>query len=341
MKNSKRKFSLIITPFFLTAILLYVCTITYAEGEANLNASNLVIEQSGDTISLVLEGPVEITYGNDHISSDSAVAYLGSDLSNLYAAIETIELTGNVQYTGAEATSGSAGQATYNADDQRIVLSGNAQLHRGTFSAYAGEVDYQIEPEKVTLTGGCRMGQDLISVTASNVVYHLALETGSFTGSVRVIYMTGGVLFGDEVINLVELSSDALIVSINDGIVRTPEGSEARRTSVVAGNFTLDANHVTFTGTQEAVSSITADGSVVVDGPDLHVEADRISLSTDDRILNVDGNVVFSIMGQEGIADEVELNFATGWSIRLVGASVGGQLDDGLIDSINPDEGDN
>ncbi|MCX6644748.1 MAG: hypothetical protein NTY09_00070, partial [bacterium] len=183
--------------------------------------------------------------------------------------------------------------------------------------------------------------QDTISATASTVEYVLEQETGYFTGSARVIYETGGVLFGDEEINEVELSSDALYVSIKEGIVRTAENLGSRRASVVAGNFTLDADLVTFTGTPEAVSSISADGSVVVDGPDLHVEADRISLSTDDRILKVDGNVVFSIMGQEGTADEVELNFATGWSIRLVGASVGGQLDDGLIDSINPGEGDN
>jgi lipopolysaccharide export system protein LptA len=341
MKSSKEKIPLILTPLFFAAILLFFCSITFASGEANLNSSNLVIEQSGDNVSLVLEGPVDITYGTDHLSSDSATAYLGSDLSNLYAAIETVELTGNVKYTGAGGISGSAGQATYNADDRTIVLSGSAQLSKNTFSASASTVEFRIEPEIVTLNGGCRMSQEAISATASNVEYNLRQKTGDFTGSVRVIYKTGGVLFGDEEIDQVELSSDALYVSENDGIVRTPEGPGARRTSVVAGNFTLDADLVTFTGTQAAISSITANGTVIVDGPNLHVEADRISLSTSDRILNVNGNVVFSIMGQDGTADEVELNFASGWSIRLVGANVGGQLDSGLIDSINPGEGDN
>ncbi|MCX6645880.1 MAG: hypothetical protein NTY09_05950, partial [bacterium] len=273
MNNLDKISPLFRIPFLVTAIFALFGTITFAEGEANLNASNLVIEQSGEAISLVLEGPVEITYGNDHISSDSAIAHLGSDLSNLYAAIEFVELTGNVEYTGAGATSGSADQATYNADYHMIVLSGNAQLNRGSFSASAGEVNYKIELGTVVLGGGCRMSQDTISATASTIEYVLEQETGYFTGSARVIYETGGVLFGDEEINEVELSSDALYVSIKEGIVRTAENLGSRRTSVVAGNFTLDADLVTFTGTPEAVSSISADGSVVVDGPDLHVEA--------------------------------------------------------------------
>ena len=332
---------IVLIPFFtqIVAVTVFVLFATgiHAQGEADLKAENLTIEQTDEGISLVLEGPVEASYGDDHISSDSAVVYLGSDLSNLYAAIETIELTGHVGYSGAGNTSGSAGQATYYADDQRIVLSGSAGLSRGTFSASAGTVDYRIKPGIVTLNGGCRLSQDTISATGSRAEYNLIDKTGSLAGSVRIVIRTGGILFGDEEISEVVISSDAIYLSVDEGIVRTPEGPEARRTSVVAGNFNLDADRVIFTGGSESVDSITAEGAIVIDGPDLHVEADRISLATVDRILKVEGNVVFSIMGQEGSADEVELNFAAGWSIRLVGASVGGTLDDELLNSVNPD----
>ena len=148
-------------------------------------------------------------------------------------------------------------------------------------------------------------------------------------------------MFGDEEIDQVRVMSDAIYISMDDGIIRTPEGPEARRTEVVAGSYTLDADVVTFSGDPETVKSVTAEGEVVIDGPDLHVAADSITLNAENRILNIIGNVVFSIMGQEGRADEVELNFASGWSIRLVGASVGGTIDSEMSETISSgDEGD-
>lgn len=329
-----------IIPIFAIAIFILLCPAIRAERDANLSATNLVIEQDGERLTLILEGPVEVTYGDDRISADSAVVYMGDDLSDLHAAIETVELTGSVQYEGSGGTSGSAGQATYYADDKRIVLTGTARLNRGTFAASAGTVDYRIESSLVTMTGSCRISQDAISATASHVNYNLGEKTGSLTGSVVVVIETGGILFGDEEISEVEISSEAIFLMGGEGIIRTPEGPEAARTSVVAGNFTLDADQIIFTGDPDSVNSVTAEGDVIIDGPDINIEADRISLSASDRILRVEGNVQFSIMGQDGSAEEVEVNFASGWSIRLVGASVGGTVETGILDSNSPEEED-
>lgn len=328
----------IFNPILLTilGLTLFITptNVIHADYEANLIAESLTLEETDDGISLVLEGPVEIIYGDDTITADSATVHLGADLSSLYNAIETIELAGNVVFRGLDNTSGTAGSAVYFAGGQRLVLSGNTRFNQRGFTASAGSLDYSIGNRIVTLAGGCTLSEETMSARASRVEYNLDEKSGSLSGSVEILYSTGGILFADEEIDLIEFRSDAVFISLDDGIVRTPEGPEARRASIIAGNFTLDADRIELVGSPDSINSVTAEGNVVIDGPNKHVEADSISLVTQSpeiRILNASGNVSFSIYGQEGTADEIVVNLGEGWSIRLVGASIGGTIEGGLI----------
>ncbi len=343
MNNLIKIFNPILLTILGLTLFITPANVIHAENVANLIAESLTLEETDDGISFVLEGPVEIIYGNDTITADSATVHLGNDLSSLYNAIETVELAGNVVFRGLDNTSGTAGSAVYFAEGQRLVLSGNTRFNQRGFTASAGSLDYSIGTRIVTLAGGCTLSEETMSARASRAEYNLNEKSGSLSGSVEILYSTGGILFADEEIDLIEFTSDAVFISLEDGIVRTPEGPEARRASVIAGNFTLDANRIEMVGSPDSISSVTADGNVVIDGPDKHLEADRISLVTQSpeiRVLNASGNVSFSIYGQEGSADEIVVNLGRVWSIRLVGASVGGTIEDGLINGDSTGSGD-
>jgi lipopolysaccharide transport protein LptA len=328
MKNLKeiRAFLLVITS--IIAILLAPGITAPAHAQAVLNADRLVLDETEDGLTITMEGPVQVAYGGDRLLADSAVAVLGDDFSSLEEALEKIELTGNVSYSGADGTTGSASRATYYAKENRVAFSGSARLARGDISVSAATVTYNITSNRLEMSGGVRISDAQISSTSESAEYNLDDRTGSLSGSVEVLYRTGEVLFGDERIEEVVLQAQALYVSAGDGIVRTPEGPQGRRTEITAGDYTLSADRLIFGVSDDGINSVEAEGNVSLTGPELqYLNADTIDLSTDDRVLHAEGNVGFSVRGQSGTAESIEVNFATGWSIRLVGASIDGTIE--------------
>ncbi len=304
----------------------------FAAGDAYLSASGMVLEETEDGIVLTLDGPVEASFNGDRISAASATVTLSDDLSSLEDAVESIQLTGRVTYSGADGASGRAGSATYHAQSGRIVLRGGAHFSRGEMSASAGNVDYAVEAQRVGLTGNCSITEGAVSAEADAAEYYLASGTGNLLGSVVVRYATGGILFGDEPINDVVMRAEALFVSVSDGQVKTPEGPQGGRTTIEAGGFTLTADSITFNVSEAGLSEVRADGNVSLTGPDVqYLNAGSLSFSSTDRIIRAGGDVLFSIRGHEGSARAIELNFPAGWSVRLLGASVGGTVEEEQI----------
>jgi lipopolysaccharide export system protein LptA len=313
----------------ILAVLLPLGGVALAQQNASMSAESLVLEETESGLSITLEGPVQVVYGGDRLSADSAVAMLSGEISSLDEALESIELTGNVSYTGADGTSGSASSATYYARDNRIALSGSAHLTHGDIAASASSVTYGIASKRLQLSGGVRITDGEISASSESAEYNLTDRTGNLSGSVEVTYHTGAVLFGDESIEQVTMRAQALYVSAAEGIVRTPEGPQGGRTEIVAGNYDLNADRLIFHVTESDIHSIEAEGNVRLTGPELqYLDADTINLSTEDRVLRAEGNVEFDVRGQRGTAESIEVNFAAGWSIRLVGASIEGTIDE-------------
>ncbi len=325
----------------LIILLLVVIMPVFAADDANLSAQSLVLEETEDGVSIILEGPVEIAFNGDILTADSAIVLLGEDLSSLDAAIVSIELTGDVRYSGSNGASGRAGRAVYYSQGRRIVLMGGAHFSRGDLNASAGTVEYSVESRRLNISGNCSIGSGDLSATSGTAEYNLDEETGNLSGDVIVRYFIGKPLIGDEVVDEIVMRSEALYISVAEGKIQTPTGPEGGRTTIDAGDFSLVANSVIFQASESGISQVTAEGNVSLSGPDLqYLNAGNISISTSDRVLLAEGGVEFSVMGQEGSAESIEVNFAEGWSIRLVGGSIGGAIDESLINGETVDRED-
>jgi len=312
----------------VAALDLAAATPLRAQGEASLSATGLVLEETEDGLVLTLQGPVQVRYAGDSLDADSAVVTLGDDLSSLEDALQSVELSGNVRFAGRNGAAGSAGSAMYYARDGRVVLQGSARFSQGGMTASAGSVEYSITGRHLSCSGGCSISQGALSATAESAEYDLAQRTGSLAGSVEVRYRLSKTIFGDETIDEVSMRAGALYISVADGEVKTPEGPSSSRTVMEAGAYTLEADSVIFRIDEAGISDVSAEGRIDLNGPDMRLSADSLALSTSDRVLHAEGDVSFAIRGQEGRAESVEVNFATGWSIRLVGASVEGTVTD-------------
>jgi lipopolysaccharide export system protein LptA len=305
-----------------------------AQGDASLSATSLVMDQTEEGAVLTLTGPVDVTFGGDRLTSDSAIVSLRFGAGSLMDSIISIELEGSVQFQGADGTRASAASATFMGRERRLSLRGGASFSRGTMTSSAGSVDYSMDAGSISLSGNVTLGEQNISAQCDSAAYDLKAKTGDLSGSVTVRYKSGAVLFGSEAVDEVVLNAPALHISVADGEVSTPSGNN--RATIVAGEYSFAADSLVFKGSQQdGISSITAEGSVVLDGPKGHLSADRASLSTSDRIFRAEGNVEFSILGQEGSAQAIEVNFASGWTIRLTGGEVGGSVEQ------LPDNGNN
>ena len=317
----------------IAATALAASSAAFAQDGASLKASSLVLQESENGAILTLQGPIEVTYSGDTLGADSAVVTLGEDLTTLESAIVKIELKGGVRYSGRDGETGQAGAATYFAREHRVLLEGGARFSRGDLQVAAGTVDYLFDSRLVSFRNGGDMSKGDISASADSGEYDLNTEVGSLAGGVTVRYKLGKRLFGDEVVDEVVLKADALAISVAAGEVKTPEGPLSGRTTVEAGEFTLEADSILFQVDDTGVSRVTAEGSVDLNGPRMqYLRADRLSFSNEDRVLKADGNVEFSVMGQEGKAESIEVNFASGWSIRLVGGSVDGSVDESVLE---------
>jgi len=308
-----------------------------AQEYAKISASNLLLEETDDGITLTLEGPVEIIYGNDILTSDSATVILAGDLSSLEDALESAELTGNVTYTGAGSVSAGAGRATYYAQSGRVVLTDRPSFSRGSLSVTSGSVEYRIASRFLNLSGGCTISESPLTASANSANYDLTEKTGNLTGDVEIRYAYGADLFGEGIVDEVIMNSDALFVSVADMLARTPDNASGSRTTITAGNFTLAANSISFAGSESGLTLVEAGGNVVMEGPERSLRAASITLNSSEGVIRADGGVEFSIYGQDGSADSIDVNFKEHWSIRLTGGSVGGEIDETTLD--NGDEG--
>lgn len=302
------------------------------QNEAYLDATNLILEQTTDQIILTLEGPVEIGYLGDQLNAESAVVVLRADADSLEEALISAELTGGVTYHGGDGTSGTASSASFSAESQTISLNGSANFSRGEMSATASRAVYNQAAKTVSLSGGCRLSDGEITASADSAEYNLISRSGSLSGSVEVSYPADVRLFGDERIDHVVMRAPTLFLSVDSGEVRTGTRSNSDRTSITAGNYELTADTVLFSVREDRLTTVTAEGRVQIEGPELELEADNISLSTTDRILRASGSITFKVRGQEGSAETMEVNFASGWSIQMSGATISGTLDEDLAD---------
>jgi lipopolysaccharide export system protein LptA len=310
-----------------------------AQDDAFLNAASLTIDETENGIVINLEGPVEINFRGDRLTADYATVTLGRDLDSIESALETIELTGRVEYTGRSGGHGSSGQITYDAIQNRITLSGSAHLSRDEAEITAGMIIYHRSSGQVNIPQRCTIRDGDITVQADSAEYNIDTRTGSVSGDVTVTYRLGRVLYGDEHVEEVIVRSEAIYVSADDGEVLTPSGTQSGRTTLEAGSYSVEADNLVLSTDASGISDVDVEGDVRMAGPEMqHLNADRIFLSTADRLLTAEGNVDFTIRGQSGSADLVELNFAEGWSIRLEGASISGDLEE-VTEAIDEEPG--
>jgi hypothetical protein len=297
------------------------------EDDYRLTASSFMLEQTDTGALLHLEGPVEFTFQGNRLRSDSAIAAIKSGAENLRDGITSVELIGAVSYEGADGSRATASSAILNGPARSLSLRGGASFSRGTLSASAGAVLYSFDSHALDLQGNVRISDRNIGAEADSGTYELDSQVGLLTDSVKVRYQTDKAFFGREPVSEIILRADALRVSVPDGRISTPENGG--RTTIEAGDYSFSADSADFFGsTEEGISSITAEGDVRLEGPEGSLSADTASLSTSDRILRAGGNVTFDILGQEGHAESIEVNFASGWSVRLTGGSVGGAVED-------------
>ncbi|HDS30442.1 MAG TPA: hypothetical protein ENN67_05290 [Firmicutes bacterium] len=339
IKRGVKKSFFILTGFIIASISMVCITVSAinaADGDAHLSAESVTIEKTDDRIILTLEGPVEIIYLGDVLTSESATVRLRENADSLIEAIETIELTGRITFAGTDGTRASASGATFHSNGRRLVLSGGVNFSQGSMSASANRIEYAIYARQVGLSGGCVLTETSIRAEASSAEYDLNTKFGKLSGNVIVRYQTSGILFGDEKIDEVIMRAESIQVDAVKREFRTP--SDGERTRIQAGSFILTADSVTFRAdSTDTLKEIRAEGGVEFTGPDIRVTTDRVTLSTSDRVLRAEGNVRFRVMGQSGSAVSLEVNFADRWSVRLFGANVSGEVGE-IEDVFNGDD---
>ena len=327
MKGPDKIKGLVTIAVIFIAMMVFLIARIHATGDdAHLSAESISLEKTDDGAILTLEGPVEVIYMGDRLNADSAVVTLQDGMESLSEAITGVELVGNASYTGTDGARASSANATFHSQGRRLVLTGGVRFTRSDFTASAGRVDYSIVSKQASFSGGCTLDAGDIRAECQTADYDLATETGTVSGGVTVHYATSGTLFGDMPIDEVIMRASQLHLFVGEGEIRTP--TEADRTTLEAGGFTLTADSMVFRANELGLKLITAEGSVVVTGPDISVTAESISFSNGDRILKAEGGVSFTVMGQGGSADALEVNFAEDWSVRLTGASIGGTVEE-------------
>jgi lipopolysaccharide assembly outer membrane protein LptD (OstA) len=310
----------------LVALLFCLLAPLQAQDDASLHATSLALEETPTGAILTLIGPVEISFKGNTLKSDSAVVTLRSGAASLTEAIEQIELTGAVAFEGADGSRAGSSRAVYGGRDGLLVCRGGVSFSKGNMTATAGSVEYSSSTGALSLDGNVSLSQDAISATSDSARYNVNDQSGDLTGSVQVVYKSEQILFGSRPVDEIVLTAPSLHLSVADGIVETPSGGE--RTAITAGGYSFAADSVTFKGAQDqGLSEVLGTGNVQLEGAEGTLSADHATFSTADRIFRADGNVSFSILGQEGSAESIEVNFASGWSVRMTGGTVGGPLD--------------
>ena len=318
------KISIVLTVLFLAGIVR-------AQENAKITGTNLHLEETADGITVTLEGPVNVIFAGDTLTADSAIVKLASDLSSLDNALQSVELTGNVTYSGLGGASATGGQATYFAQESRLVVTGQPAFRQSNLTVTAGNMEYRINSRLIDVSGGCTIAESPLTASASSASYNLNDKTGNLSGNVEIRYQYGAKILSDEVVDEIVMRSDSIFISVKDMIAKTPEGPNAARTTITAGSFTLAADRLTFEGSESNLTEISATGNVVLDGPNRHLSADTISVDTSEGLIHADGGdglVEFSILGQNGTAESIEVNFKEHWTIRLLGGSVGGEINE-------------
>jgi len=310
---------------------LFIATIASAQENAKITGTSLHLEETADGITITLEGPVEVIFAGDTLTADSGIVKLASDLSSLDNALQSVELTGNVTYSGDGGASATGGRATYFAQESRLVVTGQPAFKQANLTVTAGNLEYIINSRLINLSGGCTITESPIMASAGSASYNLNDKTGNLSGNVEIRYEYGAKILSDEIVDEIVMRSESLFISVKDMVAKTPDGPNAARTTITAGSFTLAADKLTFEGGESDLTKITANGDVVLDGPNRHLQAETISVDTSEGLIHADGGdglVEFSIMGQNGTAESIEVNFKEHWTIRLLGGSVGGEINE-------------
>ncbi len=307
-----------------------------------LEASSIVLSETSDGYILELVGSVRILISGDKITADNATATLGMDLTSISEAVEYIELSGNVSFEGRDGTSGWSDSATWYAAEERIKLEGSPGFRDGKLQITAGVVDYSIAGSNLNLSGGVRLVTGTYTASCNSCYYKTDNESGSLSGNVEIRYKYGESLVCDERIEEIIFKSGALYISMNEGRISTPEGNEASRTTIDAGCIRLESDTMAFTARDNKVVGIIATGDAVGSGDELRLESRRISIQqgTDPDAYSINassdgsGVVKFMVYDQEGTCDSIEVNHNRGWSIRIVGGSIEGEVPGEQVDDI-------
>jgi lipopolysaccharide export system protein LptA len=327
MKKNRTKIPglIAIGAVFFSMLLFTVARINAAGNDAHLSAESVSFEKTDGSVLLTLEGPVEVKYLGDTLTAESAVVTLREDADTLLDAIVQIELTGRIMYAGEDGSRASSSSASFISQGRKLILNSGVSFSRGELTASAGRAEYSIAAKQVGFSGGCTMSEEALRVQCDSVNYDLNSRYGTLGGNVALTYEISTVMFGDERIDRITMRAPSLSVTVAENKFETPLGGE--RTTFQAGSFQLSADSVIFKASEaEGIEEVTGTGNISLSGPDISLTSDRISLSTTDRILRAEGNVSFSVKGQSGTAEAIEVNFSDRWTVRLTGASVGGEV---------------
>ncbi|MFH1676772.1 MAG: LptA/OstA family protein [bacterium] len=315
-----------------------LCVSVFAATEASIKAKKLTLDENETGAILTLEGPVEINYGDEHLTAKSATVELKKGASNLADAILKANLSGDVNVTAQENVKAHANEVIFEPQIQKLTMSGKVRIDRDNFSVTANEIAYIINKTLADMTGGVTLTDGSATVTAESGSYNIKSRSGKLEGKIEVIFPTENLKITDKPVDKIVITCGMLDMSLNDERVTTGLGQSNKRSKLEAGNMSVQADKITYewspseknSGSEKPAYmqiSVHASGKVVFAAPDVRVEADSIAFSNSDGKLTASGNVKFSVLGQKGEANEIEVNFAEGWTVRLKGATVGGSLE--------------
>lgn len=299
--------------------------VSYAKVEDNvrLKASALYVNQTPTGAIMNLSGPVEINYGDHNLKATGAKVTLRSGSKTLSDAIVQIILSGNVEYSGLDGAKAVAASATLLGDERLLILDGGSSFRKGDIFARANQTRYAIDAKTIELLGKVELQNSSTTSTGKKAKYDFNTGKGMIAGDVSVTYRTNELVFDEKPVREVILEADSLEISSQENEIRTPRNIHGTR--IKANDYTFYAEQVVFYGSGDnGIERVTGNGNAYLNGPQGIIKADEVMLSVNDRVFYGSGNVVFSVMGQEGDAEKIEVNFRSGWLVKLTGGRIKG-----------------
>jgi len=176
--------TILLTLFLFTFGLF--SSMIYAADEAHLSAKNISFEETETGLLLTLEGPVNIVFSGDSLSSDNASIRLKPHSDTLEDAILRIDLSGNVSYKSVSGISGRSASVIYDAAANTVTFSGGASVTDGKMTATSALAIYNKLGRTISLKNGCTISEGAISAKADEAEYDLNTRSGSLAGNVEV-----------------------------------------------------------------------------------------------------------------------------------------------------------